>query len=71
MSYATVNCPVCDEEIDVAGEVTFGHDDHPYGSTTARENWTEVEVYGPFQCPDCGELLDEEGLADALIEAAE
>ena len=71
MSYATVNCPVCDEEIDVEGEVTFGHDDHPYGSTTAREYWTEVEVYGPMKCPECAEELDQEALEEALVEAAE
>ena len=71
MNYATVNCPECDEEIDVEGEVIFGHDDHPYGSTTAREDWVEVEVYGPLKCPECAEELDNEALEEALVEAAE
>jgi hypothetical protein len=72
MSYATVTCPneACEADIDVEGDVAFGHDDHPYGSTTAREYHTEVEVYGPLNCPECGAALDEEEIADEMIEAA-
>lgn len=71
MSYATVNCPECGEEVDVEGEVIFGHDDHPYGSTTAREHHVEVEVYGPLKCPECSAVLDKEWLEDELIAEAE
>lgn len=63
MGTVSVNCPDPDcgkEDIDV--EVTAGHDDHPYGSTTARESYVEVDG---AECPDC-----HRDLTDEAVEAA-
>ena len=59
MTLVDYTCPNCDEEIeDIEADVEFSHDDHPYGSTTAREHHVEIEMNDDeIKCESCGYVL--------------
>lgn len=66
MTLISYDCPECGEEIaDIEADVSFDHQDHPYGSTTAREELVEIEMHDDkIKCEECGYVLDGKEYAD-------
>lgn len=60
----------CGADIDIDGEVIIGIQRHPYGSTTAVEDISEVDGIEPTCCPECRHDIDEDAAAEALMETA-
>lgn len=74
MAYATtvVTCDWddCGAEYEISAEVVTGWDDHPYGSTTARENWVEVDMdENALACPKCGGEVGYDDAVSMLVAA--
>lgn len=65
----SINCPQCDAPLDIAATVISTTNHHPYGSTTAAEHHTEVDLDEPGErCWSCGEPTDEDTVANTIID---
>lgn len=72
MTTVITNCPECDAEVEIEGNVIFETQWHPYGSTTAAEELVFVEIESN-RCPECGmePALEEGAASDWLAETAQ